>query len=63
MTVEYNDQTDWGDGVTVSDTNLPNVIGWGETSAEAMLDMLAQTNAIVSAVADCLDILDEMGHT
>lgn len=58
--IRYNDQRGDDDGVTVEDTLLPNVIGWGETPEEAMTDLYERTTAIMQTVADlsAIDIFE-----
>ncbi len=58
--LRYNDQRVDGDGVTAEDTNLPNIIGWGETPEEAMADLYVHTTAIMQTVADlsAIDIFE-----
>lgn len=55
-----NDQRDEGDGVTAENTELPNVIGWGETPSEAVSDLTEQTYAVLLEIAHCQNILDHM---
>jgi hypothetical protein len=58
MTLNWNDQRGHGDGVTVESTELPNLIGWGETPIEAILDLSEQTTAVLATVADLTQELD-----
>jgi hypothetical protein len=58
--LRVNDQRDEDDGVTADDTLLPNVIGWGETPMEAILDLSDQVLAIFSAVSTGISQLDNM---
>jgi len=60
MELHWNDQRDDGDGVTVEESNLPNVIGWGETPTAAIADLADQTMAILGTVADLTQELDSM---
>lgn len=47
-----------GDGWTVENTDLPNVIGWGDTYDEAVSDLNVQTESILDAVVDAMDRLN-----
>lgn len=49
------------EGITAEDSNLPNVIGHGTTTEEAMIDLRDKTNAIMQAVNDGIERLNQMG--
>ena len=60
MPLNWNDQTDQGDGMTVESTELPGIIGWGEIPIEAVQDLVEQTSAVLSSVVECMHVLDKM---
>jgi predicted RNase H-like HicB family nuclease len=57
--ITYNDQRDHDDGVTVENTELPNIIGWGETPSAALADLQDQTSAVFEVMSSLIQELDQ----
>jgi hypothetical protein len=58
MTLHINDQRDHDDGVTASNSFAPNLIGWGETPLEALMDLNEYYSDIIQAVGEGQHFLD-----